>query len=147
MNGRGKLATIKFKTADEYALKLSRLATNSDKIAKKAIYEGAGIVADQIRSNLNSVLEDSTQSTGELEKSLGISPIQEDRSGNWNAKIGFDGYDKKGTPNALKARVLESGSSHVQKRPFIRPAVNATRKTALNKMRQVIDEETQKQMK
>jgi HK97 gp10 family phage protein len=138
------MARMTFKAGDEYALKLSRLATGSDEIAKKAIYAAAGIVADKIKSNLEGVL--SPEATGDLVDSFGISKIDRDKNGDWNAKIGFDGYDRQGVPNQLKARVLESGSSRQKKRPFVRPAVNATKKQAQAKMAEIIDEETEKIM-
>ena len=138
------MARMTFKAGDEYAIKLSRLATGQEEIAKKAIYAAAGIVADKIKSNLKGVL--SPEATGDLVDSFGVSKIDTDSSGNWNAKIGFDGYDRDGTPNQLKARVLESGSSKQKKRPFVRPAVNATKKQAQAKMAEIIDEETEKIM-
>lgn len=136
------MATISFKKGDDYTLKLSKLATGSGEIAKKAIYEAAGIVADRIKSNLEGVLSD--EATGELVASFGVTPIERDKDGNWNAKIGFDGYDRDGVPNQLKARVLESGSSRQPKRPFVRPAVNATKKQAVEAMGKIIDEETKR---
>jgi len=139
------MARISFKNGDDYALKLSRLATGSEEIAKKAIYQGAKVVADKIKSNLEGVL--SPEATGDLVDSFGVTPISRDKDGNWNAKIGFDGYGRDGIANQLKARVLESGSTRQQKRPFVRPAVNATKKQAIEAMRKVIDEETKKMMK
>lgn len=127
---------------EDFAIALSHLATGSDEIAKKAIYEGANIIADKIKSNLEGVL--SSEATGELVASFGVTPITKDSDGNFNAKIGFDGYDSDGVANQLKARVLESGSSKQPKRPFVRPAVNATRKQVIAKMNQVIDEEIKK---
>lgn len=125
-------------------MKLSRLAAGSEEIAKKAVYEAAGIVTDEVRARLGKVT--SGKGTGALAESLGITPIARDEDGFINAKIGFDGYDSKGVPNQLKARVLESGTSHMKKRPFMRPAVNATRKRAQEAMGRVIDEEIKKQM-
>jgi HK97 gp10 family phage protein len=138
------VARMKFKAGDDYALKLSRLATGSDEIAKKAIYAAADIVTDRIRSEMDKKL--SGESTGDMAASLGIAPIKRDSDSNWNTKIGFDGYDRNGVPNQLKARVLESGSSKQPKRPFVRPAVNATKKQAQAKMGEVIDEEIKKLM-
>ena len=138
------MARMTFKAGDEYALKLSKLAAGSDEIAKKAIYAGAEIVADKIKSNLQGVT--SGDSTGALAGSFGISPIKTDADGNWNAKLGFDGYDSNGVPNQLKARVLESGTSKQKKRPFVRPAVNATKRQAQAEMGRVIDEEYKKAM-
>ena len=143
------MAKMLFKAGEDYAIKLSNLAKGSDTIAKKAVYEGAAIVADAIKSNLADVL--SGDSTGELYRSLGISPIDVDYNGNWSAKVGFDGYSGKpykgfprGTPNQLKARVLESGSSKQMKKPFVRPAVNMTKRSVVEKMNKVIQEEIKK---
>lgn len=136
------MAKITLKAGDEYAIKLSKMAQNSDEIAKKAIYSAADIVANKIKSNLEGVL--SGESSGDLVKAFGVTPISQDKKGDYNTKLGFDGYDRKGVPNALKARVLESGSSKQKKRPFVRPAVNATRKQAQAKMEEVIDNEYEK---
>jgi HK97 gp10 family phage protein len=153
-----------FKAGDEYALKLSKLADSSDEIAKKAIYSAAEIVADEIKQNLVGNLRDpayaglgnygkskagawggkSSKPTGDLEESFGITPISQDEDGNWNVKIGFDGYDRKGVPNQLKARAMESGTSTLRKRPFVRPAVNATKKKAVEAMNEIIEEECKK---
>lgn len=141
------MARMTVNLGEDYLLKLSQLAEHSEETIKKAIYKGAGIVTDQIRENLEANLAGSEQSTGALEGSLGISPVAMDRDGVWNAKIGFDGYDEKGVPNQLKARVMESGSSKIRKRPFVRPAVNATKKAAVEAMQKVVDEEIENIMK
>jgi hypothetical protein len=46
--GVADMARIRFKGSDEYALKLSQLASGADDVAKKAIYQAAKIVADKI---------------------------------------------------------------------------------------------------
>ena len=135
-------ARMSFMAGEEFALALSHLATGSEEIAKKAIYAGASVIADKIKSNLQGVLSD--EATGELVDSFGVTPISLDSSGNWNAKIGFDGYDSKGVANQLKARVIESGTSKKRKHPFVRPAVNATKKQAVARMGEVINEEINK---
>jgi HK97 gp10 family phage protein len=138
------LAKIMMTGVDELTLKLSKLESGSDEIAKKAIHKGAGIMADQIADNLRGVL--SGTSSGDLLGSLGIAPIKKDEDGDWNTKIGFDGYDSNGVANQLKARVLESGSSKQQKRPFVRPAVSKAKKKAKEAMAQIVDEEIKKIM-
>lgn len=133
------MAKFVAKAAEEYAIKLSKLATADQRaIAGRAIYDAADIVADEVRARLNGVIRG--PSTGALAGSLGIAKMQETEDG-YNVKIGFDGYDSKGVPNLLKARVMESGSSQQQKRPFMRPAVNATKGAAIQKMSEIIDEE------
>jgi HK97 gp10 family phage protein len=139
------MARMAFKAGDEYALKLSRLDSGSEKIAKKAIYESAEILADGIRAAADKKLSD--EATGQMMESYGISEIDMDKHGYWNTKIGFDGYDDKGVPNQLKARVFESGSSKQKKRPFIRPTVNRLKGQAQKRMEQVVDEEIKKVMK
>lgn len=139
------MATVKFKSGDEYAVRLSALGAKSEEIAKRAIYEAAGIVTDRIKSNLRGAV--SSDSSGALVDALGITPMKADGDGGWNLKIGFDGYDAKGVPNQLKARALESGTSRGErKHPFVRPAVSASKGAALAAMRAVIDEETKKIM-
>ena len=141
------MARMTFNLGEDYCLKLSTLAAGSEEIAKKAVYAAADIVTDKIRENLEANLAGREQSTGALAASLGITPIQTDKDGFINAKIGFDGYDEKGVPNQLKARVMESGSSKIRKRPFVRPAVNATKKAAVEAMQKVVDEEIENIMK
>ncbi len=138
------MATIRFSGIDAYMERLQRLEQDSEEILKRAVYDGAAIVADEVRQRLHAVL--SPDATGQLESSLGISKIQNDR-GYVNARIGFDGYDSKGVPNQLKANVLESGSTRQPKRPFMRPAVNAARRPAKEKMKQVVEQEIENLMR
>ena len=161
------MARMTFKAGDEYAIKLSKLATGQEEIAKKAIYAAAAIVADRIKANLNALPEEKFRYLRDGEKfvgvperqkkdlidSFGITPITTDSKGNWNAKIGFDGYGSiptkkypNGLPNQLLARAIESGSSVRRKKPFVRPAVNATKKQAQAKMAEIIDKEIEKIM-
>lgn len=97
-------------------------------VAERILTAGLDIAADQVRAELERVQSD--EATGQLMDSLGITPIKLDRDGNWNGKVGFDGYDRDGVPNQLKARVMESGTSKRKKRPFVRPALNKCRKLA-----------------
>lgn len=159
------MARMTFLAGEEFALQLSKYETQSSQIAKKAIYEGAAIIADKIRDNLEGLPEepfrrlvngDIFTSVPESQKedlaaSLGVTPIKQDSDGNWSAKIGFDGYGRyptkahpDGLPNQFLARAVESGSSVRSKTPFVRPAVNATKRTVNAKIDQVIKEEIRK---
>lgn len=161
------MARMTFQAGDDYAVQLSRMGADIDEIAGKAIYEAAGIVADKIKSNLEALPEDRfrklergevfsglpVEQKRNLVQSLGITPIKPDNKGNLNAKIGFDGYGthktkkyKNGVPNKLLARAVESGSSVRKKTPFVRPAVNATKEAAQNKMNEVIEREIRARM-
>lgn len=138
---------MEVKLTSEIQEKLKKLAgTKADAIAKKAVYSGAGIMADKVRANLQKNLEGSKYSTGELINSLGITPPRVDRHGVVNAKVGFQGYDSKGVPNALKARAMESGTSKQPKRPFIAPAARQAKKKAEEAMINVVVSEIEKEL-
>lgn len=164
------MAKISFPGLAQYEFQLSTLFKNTEKICDKAVYEGASIVADAIRENIKALpavndVEGTHAWAAKREAPLtkkakqglldgfGVSPLRDD-SGYRNVKLGFDGYNKlktrqypKGQPNVLIARVTESGKSVSEKRPFVRPAVRATRKIAEEKMAEVLDEELEKIMK
>ena len=143
---------------DDYALKLSKLSGQTR--GCKSDIRGCKVVADKVASNLSSLPVDKFRHLGDGEKfagvpqsqkndlqsGFGVTPIKQDSDGNWNAHVGFDGYGShptvkypKGVPNQLLARAIESGSSVRQKTPFVRPAVNATKKEAIDAMERVIE--------
>lgn len=161
------MAKITFPGLNDYELMISRLSKGVDDIAGKAIYAGAGIVADAIKENIKDLPIVRGYGTKEnplpggvtapqkagLIDGLGISPMQDD-GGYLNVKIGFDGYNAtktekypQGQPNQLVARGVESGTSWKQKKPFIRPAINASKKRAEDEMARILDEEIEKVMK
>lgn len=132
------------KGLESYMAKLDTLErSKAESIIEDAVEDGADIVADRVRSNLNGVL--SGTSTGALAGSLGITPV-DNRDGFINAKVGFDGRDSKGTPNALKASVLEYGSRRQPARPFMKPAQTATRSTVESKMKKTIEQKIESYM-
>lgn len=136
---------IMLKTSGDFQIKLEKLASKSDEIARRAVYVGAGIMADQVTANLRKNLEGSELSQGDLLGSLGISSPKVDRDGSINSKVGFDGYDRNGVANVLKARAMESGTSRGQdKKPFIRPAISQARNKAKKAMTEVIEKEYEK---
>jgi len=147
----------------EYAEYLQRIGANTKEICGAGVYAMAEVVTDKIRANLDALptVEESealaayreqrktsltsAQKKG-LQASLGISKIEND-NGYWNVKVGFDGYNKvktrkypNGQPNALIARATESGSSVREKTPFVRPAVSASQKKALEAAKIKIDQ-------
>lgn len=124
---------------DEFELKLSKLA--DPELAKKVVWAGAQPLADEIRKGLNSNLQGSKYSEGDLADSLGITPPDIDDKGNANVKIGFHGYDRNGVANVLKARVMESGKSGQKKKPFVRPAVNRSKPKVIKAMKEKLGEE------
>ena len=158
------MAKITFPGLADYELMLSKLEDGSEEIIGRAVYAGAGIVADAIKSSIQSLPivrgygtesnplpggVTSAQKAGLID-GLGISRMQDD-AGYLNVKIGFDGYNNtrtekypQGQPNQLVARGVESGTSWKQKKPFVRPAVTKSRKQAEDTMARIIDEEIEK---
>lgn len=130
------MATIKFEGIEEYSDLLKKFANSSERIIKPAVYEGAAVVVKEAKKQLKRVVSD--ESTGDLSNSMGLSAMRSD-NGFVHTKIGFDGYDRNGHPNVVKARALESGTSKQQKTPFLRPAVKASRDEAVEVMRQSVD--------
>lgn len=141
------MAKMTIKGLDDYAKALDNLGKDSVEVSKKIVYAGAKIVADEIKAGLKNSIGQSEHSTGDLIESLGVAPIDVDNRGNTNTKVGFDGYDRKGVPNQLKARAMESGTSTQKKKPFVRPAVNRSKGRAQEAMKKVFEEEIKKIMK
>lgn len=151
------VARVSFKGAEDYAKALKQLEFTAEqaKLLEDAVKAGADPVADEIRRRLEALPEDEYRylSDGEvfaglpegqkrdLLDSLGVTKPDRDRKGFVHVKVGWDGYGSfptraypKCIPNQLLARAVESGSSVRQKTPFVRPAVNATRKEAVEEM-------------
>lgn len=161
------MARVSFKGSQEYALRLRELEHTAaqGEVLEEAVKAGAKPVADEIRRRLDALpsddfrkLEPGEKFTGlpvvnhlDLLDSFGLTPVDRDRNGFVHTKAGFDGYGSKptkaypkGIPNQLLARAVESGSSVREKTPFVRPAVNATRKEAEAEMDRVVRQELEK---
>lgn len=153
------------KGLDEYLAKLGDLEFKCPEALGRATYQGAKIVADQIRANIQALpVADSenkkhqhrypnqAEKDGLLE-GLGISTHRVE-GGYYNVKIGMDGYNSNktpkypnGQPNALIARSIESGSSFRIRVPFISRAVNATKAAAEEAMKNEVDKVISETMK
>lgn len=161
------MAKITFKGQSEYYEKLKQMEEHflSDEPIERAVAKGAAPVADAIRSNLEGLPDErfrrlyngdkflvlSQAEKNDLSASFGLAPVKKNKSGFIHTKAGFDGYGShptktypQGVPNQLVASAVESGSSVRQKMPFVRPAVNATRKKAVSEMEKSIDEDLKK---
>ena len=162
------MATIRFSKLRDYELMLGKIGDASKDICGAAIYEGAKIIADEVKANLESLKtvsdaaaiqaakkEEATYLTSRAKKGLiesfGVTPMSQDGDGIYNVKLGFDGYNDvktkkwpKGQPNQLIARACESGSSAMIKQPFFREAVQKTKKKAESRMAEVLDEKIKK---
>ena len=163
------MAKIEFKGIDEYAKVLAALGNESEEIVKSAVYKGAAIVADEIKSGINSIpIQEgnnglppvgtpenklygiSRKQKGDLMDSFGLAPMENDGDC-IQTKAGVDGYGsiptKKypgGVPNVMLMRSIESGTSFRDKHPVFRQATNRARKRAEEAMKNEIDNQMQK---
>lgn len=133
------MAKITFPGLDEYAKELGQLEVKSPGIIRYAIYPAAQIALRAVKAN-------TPVDTGDLQDCEALTKFV-DKNGFVYTQIVFPGYDSKGTPNPIKARVLESGSSKQPKRPFIRPAIQACEAQVVETMRTTLDTAIEAAMK
>lgn len=146
------MALAKFIDLPDFEIKLGRMSTDFPRIAEQAIRAGAAVLAPVMRKKLAGIL--SQDATGQLVASLGITPVVRDRNFNYNAHIGFDGYQSPpygkfplGVPFQLIARSFESGAGEWRTpTPFAKPAVSEARARMDEEMRRAAEEEFQKIM-
>jgi len=152
------LAKMTFKGLDEYERQMLKLLKISEDCIRRAVYEGAGVVADAVRQNIESIpIDNRVSRKGEmltgiteeqkdgLREGFGISSMLNEK-GYVNVKIGFDGYNSMetnsypaGQPNSIIARSVNSGTSFRQRIPFVDSAVSAKRAECEQKMQEVFD--------
>lgn len=165
------MAKIEFAQIDEYAQRLGILWKSQRKIIESAVYQGADVVADEIKKGLLEIpIQEgenglppvahkgemltgvSRRQKGDLIDGFGLAPMES--NGDYvNTKAGFNGYGSvktkeypKGTPNAMLIRSIESGTSFRKKNPVVRPAVNRARKRAIKAMQEELDKQIKSRM-
>ena len=156
---------MKIKGLREYENRLLKLENLIREILGEAIYEGAGLVADAVKSSIESIPIDERYVTGGatlygitpeqkagLRDGFGIARMRDD-NGFLNVKLGFDGYNSQvtkkypgGQPNSLIARSVNAGTSFRQRIPFIDNAVNQTKGAAEQKMTETAEKAIGKAM-
>ena len=139
------MAKCTVKMPDELLEKLSRLGAESDAIAERVLEVGGDIVVSKVKSNLSAVIGSGvkfdSRSTGELERSLGVSPVKIDKYGNSNIKIGFTEPRSDNESNAKIANIIEYGKSGQPAKPFLKPAKSPTKTPSMTAMKQKLEQE------
>lgn len=153
------MAKCEITLPEELQKKLDRIGRQTDEITAKALEAGAEATLPYLRSGLKDVIGKDTKyesrSTGELIRSLGISPVMVDREGSPNIKVGFNEPRRvqraaKGkrsyytATNAMLANALEYGKHGQPPKPFLKQAKNRSRKAAAAAMQRAFDEEVEK---
>jgi HK97 gp10 family phage protein len=125
---------------DDFAERLAKLGDKTDEIIPRVLEVGGEVVLDAVRGNLQSVL--SGDSTGELERSLGLSPAKQNRDGTgFDVKVGFREPRSDGGSNAKLAAILEYGRHGQPSRPFLQPAKTKSKQAAMDAMKAKFDAE------
>lgn len=129
---------IVLKGLDDMAFMLSRLTDKSETVIKRAVYDGAGIMADAVRANIGSIRSgghsDWERRRREAQKAglqAGLTTYKiENKGAVIEGGVGFDGYNSLGQANQMVARVFNSGTSFSSKQPFFERAVRSSRGAA-----------------
>lgn len=156
------MATINFIGLDEYLEQLKTLGNRVTGICKRALYEGAGVLAEHVRAQVEAlpVTDVNEEPQGILEyerdgllEGLGIAKMRDD-DGRISTRIDFDGYNRlkskkypNGHPNSMVARAINSGTSTRKKNPFMARAVKAARAKAQSAMAARMDADIAEIMK
>lgn len=155
------MAKLEVGPLDEYIEQLSKFEKGEKlrEVITISLYEGANIVANEIKNEIDNLSTSERWIDGvtkieknDLKKGFGIAPMQY-KGGDYDVKIGFDGYGQtktkkhpKGIPIPLTARSIISGSSFRSKNDFVRRAVGRVRKKSINKMNETINKKIKKEM-
>lgn len=142
------MANVTINMPTELLEKLSRLGDKQDEISARVLEAGAAVLETKMHSALSGVIGKSTkhksQSTGELLKSLGTSPVLIDRNGNSNIKVGFSEPHSGGESNAKLASILEYGKHGQPPKPFMKQTKSAAKKPVQSAMKAKLEEELSK---
>ena len=142
------MAKVQLMMPDDFLERLAKLGDRSDEISERVLEAGGEVVLSQVKSSLASVIGSGTKydsrSTGELERSLGMSTVKMDRDGNHNIKIGFAEPRSDGRSNAAIANIIEYGKHGQPAKPFLKPAKSASKAACEEAMKQKFEEEVKK---
>ena len=147
------MATISFKGLEAYQKQMERLGRDYPKVVNAALYEGAKVVADAVRAEIDGLKDSHRHVTDAeikgLKEGLGIAHFWYEK-GNTMTKIGFEGFNSyktknypKGHPNALVARSIIRGTSWISPDRFMTRAVKKSRKEALAAIQRRLEAELQ----
>ena len=142
------MAKVDFKMPEEFLTQISRLGSRFDSVAESVLEAGGEVVLAKVKSNLASSVGSGTKydsrSTGELERSLGLTSVRMDKDGNHNIKIGFSEPRADGGSNAKIANIIEYGKHGQPAKPFLKPAKRSTKDACITAMQRKFEEEVSK---
>ena len=147
------MATISFKGLDSLIAKLERLNNFEHGQMKMSVYDGAAEVKKALVTSMDSIpIQDEYVRKGHIREGItsvekrgiiegfGIAKMRNEGSG-VNTQLGFEGRNANGKSNKTVARQVESGTSWLEKYPFIRRAANQSKSAAENAMSETFKKE------
>ena len=156
------MARLDFVGIDEYLAQLKELGDKANGICKRALYDGAAVLADAVRAEVEALpttdRNEDPQGVFEYEKQgllegMGIAKMK-DEDGRISTRVDFDGYNRmkskkypNGHPNSMIARAINSGTSKRKKNPFMSRAVKKARERANKAMSARMDSDINNIMK
>lgn len=139
---------------DELIRKTEAMGKNPTGLVKRALYVGAGVMADAIKSAVASLPVDdmgtkkspmsgvtAVEKEG-LVSGIGISRMKAGAE-KVEVVIGFAGTNADGVKNTTTMRRVESGTSIRRKKPTIRPTANRTKMQAMDAMQDQFSKDLQ----
>ena len=148
--------TMKVDGLTELSEMLTNMAEKAPAAASKAVYEGAGVVADEVRNQIGKIStapfhyavfvtrEPSPEEKAIVEQAgAGIAKFRKNGSEVETsvgfAKAGYATLKGKTVPIAKIANAINSGTSFMKKQPFMRRAANNGGKKAIDAMKKSIE--------
>lgn len=145
------MATISNKDLDAYISHLEKLGASTQGAAKAAIYDGAGVMIEEVKAGIQSWPTKKNPHDGmtdqekkDLVSGIGISKFND--TGGINVKIGFAGYGShptdtwpQGVPVPLTARTLIKGCSWRLKDDFMTRTVSKAKKKVMETIEKTFD--------
>lgn len=138
---------MKVEGLDQLIKKTEQLGKNPSGYVKRALYVGAGLMADAIKGAVGGLpvsdpgnKRHKQRGVTAVEKAglvsgIGISHMKTG-SNTVEVVIGFNGTNADGVKNTTTMRRVESGTSIRQKIPTVRPAANRTKTAAFSAMQE-----------
>lgn len=147
------MAKIEFPGMAEYMKQLTELGRDAPKLINGALYDGAKVLADAVRKEIDSLTKLDPRDRQGLKDGMGIARFWS-RDGITMTKIGWSGYNAwktrrwpKGKPNALVARSQIRGTSWIHPNKFTSRAVKKARDSSISAMRDRLDRDLEARTK